>query len=223
MSSTLGNNEANCMPSVNIFPLTSIEEPIPLVLQFIACFIGASCVLALAIFAREKYRNRNITRLPIRPQSSLTDRDQKYALEHLGENSVYQFFLGTSKSGWSIVIATIITQISILSVFVGGSKRDLTDARADMVYTWKCTRDTDVCFETNDLDLRGWLAFAVLMLTHLLKDGICGLKMIKHSTKQRHGRYARIRLFIGGTFLTMITGFTTYVSTMYNMAIATSK
>ena len=211
------------MPRISVFPLSSIEKPTKLVLQFIACFIGASCVLALAIVAREKYRDRNITRSPIRPQSSLTDRDQKYALEHLGEDSVYQFFLGTSKWGWSIVLATIITQIWILSIFVGGSKRDLASDKVDMVYTWKCTRDQDECFDTNDLDWRGWLAFVVLMLTHLLKDGICGLKMIKHSAKQRHGRYARIRLFIGGAFLTMITAFTTYVSTMYNKAIATSK
>ena len=218
----LGNNEENCNPLKSAFPLSDIEVASYLVLQYLACFVGASCVLALAIVAREKYRDRNTLRTQVHPQS-LTERDHKYALENLGEDSVYRFFLGTSKWGWSIFIATMITQIAILSIFVGGSKRDFSDSKVDMEYTWKCTRDRDECFDTSDLDWKGWLAFVVLMAAHMLKDGINGLKMIKHSGKQRLGSHFRIRLFIGGTLVTMITVFTTYVSTMYNMAIATSK
>jgi hypothetical protein len=218
----LGNNEANCNPLKSAFPLSDIEVASYLVLQYLACFVGASCVLALAIVAREKYRDRNTLRTQVHLQS-LTERDHKYALENLGEDSVYRFFLGTSKWGWSIVIATMITQIAILSIFVGGSKRDFSDSKVDMEYTWKCTRDRDECFDTSDLDWKGWLAFVVLMAAHMLKDGINGLKMIKHSGKQRLGSHVRIRLFIGGTLVTIITAFTTYVSTMYNMAIATSK
>ena len=92
-----------------------------------------------------------------------------------------------------------------------------------MMYTWKCTRDKETCFDTSDLDWKGWLAFAVLMAAHLLKDGISGIKMINYSAKQRHQHSSKIRFFIGGTLLTMITAITTYVSTMYNLAIATSK
>ena len=102
-------------------------------------------------------------------------------------------------------------------------KRDLSDDKSDMVFTWKCTRDQETCFSTNDLNWQGWFAFVVLMMAHLLKDGLNGLKMIKHSTKRRLGRYVKIRLFIGGTIMTLITAFTTYVSTMYNLAIATSE
>jgi hypothetical protein len=211
------------MPRNDVFPLsTNIEQAPRLVLQFFAYFIGASVVLAVVISAFKKYRDRNIEIAPIQRQF-LADRDHKYALENLGEDSVYRFFLGTSKWGWFIVIATMVTQILILSVFVSGSKRDFNDSTVDMVYTWKCTRDEETCINTSDLNWKGWLAFAVLMVAHLLKDGISGIKMINYSVKQRHHRNVKIRLFIGGTLLTLITVFTTYVSIMYNKVIATSK
>lgn len=158
-----------------------------------------------------------------RRQSSISDRDLKFACETIGEKSVYRFFIGTSVWGWLIVLATLAAQIWILSVFVDGSKRDPSDNKVDMVYTWKCTRDKDVCFDLRSTDWKGWLAVLILMLAHLLPDAINGIKMIKHSVKKRHGRNAQFRLFIGGTLLTFITLFTTYVSTIYNSAIATSN
>ena len=178
--------------------------------------------MALAIYAREKYRENDIPITPVHTES-FTYRDQQHAFENLGEDSVYQFFLGTSRLGWFVVVATVVVQLSIVSIFVGGSRRDLSDSNSDMVYTWKCTRDQETCFSTEGLDWRGWFAFVVLMVAHLLKDGINGLKMIKHSTKQRLGRNVRIRLLIGGTILSLVTAFTAYASIMYNMAIATSE
>lgn len=153
----------------------------------------------------------------------MTERDLNFSLENIGERSVYQFFLGKSKWGWFIVIATMGAQIWILSEFVEGSKRDPSDGKADMVYTWQCTRDKETCFDTNDLNWRGWLGFTIMMLVHLLQDAITGMKLIKHSAKLRHGLNARIRLFIGGTLMSFIAVFSTYVSIIYNMAIATNN
>jgi len=193
-------------------------------LQFIACFIGASSVLALGLVVYEMNRNRhNISETRMQRQSSITNLDLKYSLDKIGDGSVYKFFLGKHVLGWLIAISTIGAQIWMLSIFVEGSKRDTSDGKVDMSYTWKCTRDKDECFDTNDLDWRGWIAFTILMISHLLTDAINGMKMIKHSTKQRHGRNARIRLFVGGTLLTFVTVFTIYVSTLYNQVIATSK
>lgn len=214
----LGNNEASCLPILSEFPLSDITESLFLVLQFIACFIGASSVLALGLIVYEIHRNRHIS-----VTRSITNLDLKYSLDKIGDGSVYKFFLGKRVLGWLIAISTIGAQIWMLSIFVEGSKRDTSDGKVDMSYTWKCTRDKDECFDTNDLDWRGWIAFAILMGSHLLTDAINGMKMIKHSTKQRHGRNARIRLFVGGTLLTFVTVFTTYVSTLYNQVIATSK
>ena len=73
------------------------------------------------------------------------------------------------------------------------------------------------------VDWQGWLAFAILMLLHLLKDTINGIKMLRYSIKQRHGLYGRIRLLIGGTFFTLIAMFTAYLSILYNREIAASK
>lgn len=210
------------MPEMDTFPASTYKEAWHLVALFFGCVIGASFVLYLAFILREKYQHRNIPSTVIHAQS-FTDRDEKYAMEHLGEDSVYRFFLGTSQWGWFIVAATIITQIFLLYVFVEGSKRDPSDGKVDMVYTWKCIRDQETCFDTNDLNELGWFAFIILMAAHLLKDGISGLKMIKYSGKTRLGRFVRIRLFIGGTILTLITAFTVYVSSIYNKAIATSK
>jgi hypothetical protein len=114
-------------------------------------------------------------------------------------------------------------QICILSVFVEGSKRDPSDNEVDMVYTWQCTRDKDVCFDTRSIDWKGWLAVLIFMLAYLLLDTINGIKMIRLSVKQRHGRNAQIRPFIGGTLVTCVSLFTTYVSTIYNSAITSSK
>jgi hypothetical protein len=173
------------------------EEAYFKVLTFITRFVGSACILALAIVACEKYQDCNTPRTPIHSQS-LTDRD--YALEHLGEGSVYQSFLGTSKGGWLIITDTMVIQILILSIFVGASKKDF-DCKVDMVYTWKYTRDQEACFDTSYLDVKGWLAFAILMIAHLLKDGSNRLKMIKHSANKRHGRNVWVRLFIGGTLM----------------------
>ena len=245
-----GNNEENCVEVRSIFPLTDIKEEPLLVFLFIAGCIVVSCAFALTNIAYETYRNHKIPR----PVTSMTDRDMKYSLEAMGEKSVYRFFLGRSVFGWLIVTATLAAQIWLLSVFVDASKRDPSDPKVDMIYTWKCNRDEEKCFDTRKLDCKsfimctvkskiilflilcssywfeflpgdwkGWLAFAILMLLHLLKDAINGIKMIKYSAKGRHSRFGRVRLFIGGTILMLITMFTTYVSILYNNEVSTSK
>ena len=106
----------------------------------------------------------------------------------------------------------MVIQILILFVLMSGSKRYINDCTADVIYTWKCTRDKDTCFNASDLNWKSWHAFAVLMVAHLLKDGVSGIKMTSYSVKQRHHCSVKIRLFVGSTRLTSITVFTTYVS-----------
>ncbi len=77
------------MPCNDVFPLsTNIEQAPRLMLQFFAYFIGASVVLAIAISAFKKYCNCSIL-IALIQQQFLADRDHKYALENLGEGSVY--------------------------------------------------------------------------------------------------------------------------------------
>ena len=82
----------------------------------------------------------------------MNDRDLEYTLEAMGEKSVYRFFIGKSVLGWLIVTGTIAAQIWILSLFVNGSKRDPSDPTVDMLYTWRCSRDKDLCEDTFERD-----------------------------------------------------------------------
>jgi len=179
-------------------------------------------VLALTVYAYDKYKNRKLPRSTVR-RASVTNRDKKYALSTLGDGSVYQFFLGTSIAGWLIVLLTLATQVGMLFVFVEGAEVDLSDDNVDLIYSWKCSRDQEDCRDTSDLNWRGWTVFGVLMATHLLKDLINGIKMIVLSAKERHEKNTRSRYFVGGTLMATVTSFTLYVSTIYNAAIATSK
>lgn len=182
---------------------------------------AACCAVALISFAYDKYQNRNMTRTLKRQKSILSlDRDEKYAVETIGHDTVYQFLLGTSLVGWIICLATMASQIWMLLVFVDGAEIDLSRDNNDVVYYWMCTRDNAECRDTNDLTGQGWASFAFLMAAHLLADVINGMKMIVFSGKERHGCwYMRLRFFTGGTLTTFVTAFTLYASTIVSIPI----
>jgi len=185
---------------------------------FFACVFGACCVLAFVSLTYDKFRNSSSSHQPPRK-----DIDRKYALETVGDDSVYQFLIGTSWIGWSIVLVTMASQIWILFVFVQGAEVNLSDDKSDLAYTYKCPRDQDECRDTSDLTWQGWTVYAILMAAYLMKDAINGAKLIVLSAKKRHSSNTKTRLFFGGTLLASVTSFTFYVSTIYNAAIATSN
>mmetsp|Transcript_34074 Transcript_34074/g.62668 ORF Transcript_34074/g.62668 Transcript_34074/m.62668 type:complete len:397 (-) Transcript_34074:283-1473(-) len=175
-------------------------------------------------FGVDRYRNRNQNLLVAEHVKHETaENDSKYALTMIGDDSVYQFFLGKSWVGWTIFLATIWAQFWILLLFVDAAEINLSNDNTDLVYTWKCPRDQDECRDTADLSPKGWLAFSILMVAHLLKDIVNGTKMVVLSGKERHGHHSRIRYFVGGTLLGAVAMFTFYVSIIYNVAIATSN
>jgi len=195
---------------------------------FFLGLIGGCCILHLASFMYGEYqdrvRARSMNILPSAlPRVADGERDNKYALDAIGNDSVYMFFLGTSWWGWGFALTTLTCQIAILYVFVLGSEFDLTNDISDLVYTFRCPKDTDSCGDTSDLDWRGWLAFAILMGAHLLKDMINGSKMIVLSAKKRHSTHKRLRFFFGGMFLIFTSLFALFVTSIYNKAIATSN
>lgn len=63
-------------------------------------------LVGFSLFAYEKYKFHQAHSR----QQSLTGQDNSYALDTLGIDSVYQFFIGKSKCGWTIVAITICTQ-----------------------------------------------------------------------------------------------------------------
>ena len=189
---------------------------------FFGCIIGASCSIVGVLLFYDSYQtNRNPTRSAVR-QPSLTDRDEKYALDIIRDDSVYQFLLGKSRLGWAIVLAVIASQIWLLFLFVKGAEIDLVNG-SDLVYYFKCPRDEPDCTDTSEMNWEGWAVFVILMAAHLLKDIINGSKMIMLAGKERHTVHTRMRYFLGGTLLVAVSLFTCYVTTIYNVAIATTN
>ncbi|KAL7549178.1 hypothetical protein ACHAWF_012449, partial [Thalassiosira exigua] len=198
------------------FDIIGFKSYLQLTEFFFACLAGTSCVIALAAYGANKYTNRRYNRsrsFVHRESHEMSTRDEEYALDTLGEGSLYQFFLGTSLWGWLIVLATMGVQMWLLFVFVEGAEIDVTDDKVDFVYSYQCPRD----------GVQGWISFGILMAAHLSKDIISGIKLLLFSRKQRHTHNKRARLFVSGLLLFLITAFTLYVSTLYNMAIATSN
>ena len=118
---------------------------------FFGCIIGASCSIVGILLFYDKYQtNRNPTRSAAR-RPSLIDRDEKYALDVIGDDSVYQFLLGKSRLGWAIFLTVMASQIWLLLMFVKGAEIDLENG-SDFVYYWKCPCDEPACTDTSDLN-----------------------------------------------------------------------
>ena len=149
--------------------------------------------------------------------------DTKYAIDIIGVGSVYSFLLSSNIGGWLIALVTIGLQTFMLWPFILAADFDLSNDESDLVYTWKCNRDSIICEDKNDLSPYGWVVFAVLMAAFLSKDVFSGAKMIVLAGKRRHSTPRRVKFFIGGTFLVSITVFILYVSAIYNKTIATSN
>mmetsp|Transcript_30096 Transcript_30096/g.63464 ORF Transcript_30096/g.63464 Transcript_30096/m.63464 type:complete len:409 (-) Transcript_30096:71-1297(-) len=160
---------------------------------------------------------------PCIPDASTPEEDKKYALNTMGNDSVYQFILGERAVGWLISVLTVGLQLILLFIFVLGGEIELSEGSSDLVYTWQCPRDEVMCSYTGDLDWKGWVAFAILMGFHLLEDIINGFKMTVLSGNRNNTRGDRIKFFCGGALLNFVSLFTVFVSAIYNGAIATSN
>ena len=158
----------------------------------------------------------------MRRQSAI-NRDRLDALDTIGNDSVYHFFLAKSMWGWAIALATMVLQIWMLFVFVGAAESSVSNNDSDLVFTWKCLRDRIDCVDKADVDGQGWAVFAIIMATHLSKDVINGTKMIVLAIRVGHGNRTRMRFLLGGLFLSTVMLFTLFVSILYNQAIATTN
>mmetsp|Transcript_10296 Transcript_10296/g.22342 ORF Transcript_10296/g.22342 Transcript_10296/m.22342 type:complete len:1541 (-) Transcript_10296:66-4688(-) len=227
------NAQENCYPTDDFNAMgrlkkLNLKNYSELVVVFFACLFVAAGMLVAAIIAFDKYKNRdNFTSNVVRRKSVIMrekiNEDKKYALETMGNISVYKFLLTTSWVGWTIVLATMGAQIWMLFLFVKGSEIDLNEENIDLVYSWKCPRDKLECKDTADDGWQGWVLFSILVIAHLLKDLISGTKLLILSAKRRHSMLTRARHFAGGWLLFSVTAFAMFVTFLYNRAIATSN
>ena len=165
----------------------------------------------------------NSSSLVVLDRTRIVDRDAKYALDTIGSESVYSFFLSKSWFAWVTSFAVMGMQTWILTLFVDAAEMTFSDGNSDFVYSWRCPRNSTNCDNTEDQDLQGTVIFIILMISHLMKDIINGTKLILLCAKRRHSVHARIRFFVGGVSLVLITAFTVYASAVYNLAIARSN
>merc|ERR1712194_83714 len=196
-------------------------------------FLAGGCVvLHIVSFFYWGYKSSSVE--TSEPQDSTTSADRDAArdstieaasiLELMGEDSVYRFFLTKSWWGWGITLVTVAAQFLMCYIFVVGSEYNFKDSISDLKYPWPCPPDLDVCRDTIGRTPLGWLAFWFLMVAHLLKDVIKGLKLIMLSgkTPQFWGKKS-LSAFFGGMVMIILSLFVLYASTIYNNAIATTN
>ena len=152
---------------------------------------------------------------------SAINRDKIFALDTIGADSVYQFFLGPNYWGWAFASLIVTSQIGMLFLFTRAAEVLFDDGKSDFVYSWRCPRNKEKCEDLYEVNWRGWLSFIVLMAAHLLKDVINGVKLVILSARRNHTVQRRIRFFLSGILLGFVSMFTLYTSTIYNYAIAT--
>ena len=169
------------------------------------------CCMTIFVLSRIRKQQESISTLTISMQEKI-EQDDNYALSRIGKDSVYSYFVTDLFFGWLCAFVTLAVQFTILVYFVKASEAKLQEDTTDIEFTWKCPRDTEVCKDKSDLEPVGWFFFCILMFAFLAKDLINGLKLLYHSSKARHKFWPRIRYFIGGLCLCMITLFALYVS-----------
>ncbi len=177
-----------------------------------------SCVVNLFLYFFDKYKNRGII-LTMSMQDRL-EKDYKYALNSIGRESVYSYFVTGSRVGWLVAFTTLFIQFFSLIFFVIVSDANFRDYdKPQLQFTWRCPRESFRCINISHITLAGWFIFAVLVTANLAKDLIGGSKLIYHSSKVRHSLGSRIRYFISGMSLTSITLYALYVSNIANIII----
>ena len=160
---------------------------------FLLLLIGY-CMLIVAASSLYDLRTHRVT---TRRPSVTMRKDKKYALDTIGQDSVYSFFLITNWKAWSIALAVLAVQIAALTMFVKAAVKDFSDDRSDFIYSFKCPMNNLYCTDESDLTWQGWCLFGILMAAHLLRDIINGLKLLILSGKRRHSNSKRIRYLAG--------------------------
>jgi hypothetical protein len=91
-------------------------------------------ILHLVLFYYGKYKDHTHSYNSQSSQEDI-DRDQQYALDSIGRDTVYRLFLSKSWFGWSIAFLMVYVQLWMCYIFVEGSEFKF-DTSTDMKYTW---------------------------------------------------------------------------------------
>jgi len=138
-----------------------------------------------------------------------------------GQDSVYSFFQDESYPGWIFALFVCSIQLVILNMFTKAARLELDDETSDWRYKGKCLPDGEDCdFEEEDM-LVGWFIFSILMSIEVLFDLMKGFYLIVHVPGMVHFSFLKqIRYLFSGTIICLVIVAFSYVSIVYNIAIA---
>ena len=88
-------------------------------------------------------------------ERSVFVKDKKYALDAIGADSMYSFFL--SKSWFDLITAlvVVIPQVVALFLFVQAAVNDFKDEISDFIYSQRCPRNSVQRANESDFDWEG--------------------------------------------------------------------
>ena len=109
-----GNADGNCLPQEKA---NLLQNPAFYSVVLLAIMIGLCCILGLTSYGIDTMQksNRITRRFSLGRARRQSEADEKYAMKHLGEGSVYSFFLSESVVGWLIGLVTVTLQVCIVS------------------------------------------------------------------------------------------------------------
>lgn len=145
------NIHADCHvtePETIIFELTGYQSYLHFTWVFFLILVGLVSLICITsmLYDRKKKRiglRESTVRLEV-------DKDKHYALETIGADSVYSFFLTTSVTGWMIALAVTALQVCTLMIFVQAAQKKFDDDNSDFIYSWKCPRNSTECSDEAD-------------------------------------------------------------------------
>ena len=135
--SSLGNAMDDCYPAKDTkVQSRGFENYTHLAWYFFAAVFGIASIMAMLSALYDKFKNRHLGREAMQ-SLKLNNSDSNYALDAIGDDSVYRFFLSKSCIGWPIALVTLASQLWMTFLFVEGSEVDLSADTSDLAYTWK--------------------------------------------------------------------------------------
>ena len=100
---------------------------------FFLILLGSAILIIILSYIYDLRQERSSGR-SLRRESAI-GRDNKYAINTIGEDSVYQYFLGKNVLGWLFASAIVTIQIVALLIFVNAAMKDFTDDVSDFIYS----------------------------------------------------------------------------------------
>jgi len=135
------------------------------------------------------------------------------------EDSVYRWFLSTSKMAWFIASLSVAFQLFIAYMFLRAG--DSTYGQNLWLYSMSCPDTRTWCSSQKKTSYTGWVTFVVVVAIFLLRDFLSGFLLFYESSVQinMRGTIAAIILLIITTLSCVASAIFLYATSISNIAI----